>query len=807
MMKKYLVVILLSLFVAIPLSAREEYIIEDFDYSDESEAKATWIPGEGSLPAVPSVREEGGNVLRIPAPFSTGLPRTIHDRAVKLDLNQYGQFTLDVLVENPDAFAQFTLYFHSGDGWYGTSEDLSQSGWNRLKFHKAAFRLEGHPAGWNAITGIRLSAWAGAPINSAITVDRLAAVQNDIAIILPTNLEETNPGEAKSAREAANLIATIMEEIGLETDALEDKAILAGELSEKKLAILPLNSNLPQDVAEALRKFVDSGGKIFVTYSLDEPIAQLLGLRRTGWIRQERNGQFAKIRLNAPAVAGLPAGVKQASWNITLAESVETHAHVIGHWLDDTGADTGYPALYLSKTGAFLSHIVLSDDLVGKQRLLAAVLGHLVPGFWQNIAEHAISRAESVGYLSDFASVETFIKTANQAEALTALTKAVDLREQARLHYSARKFVTAFEKAQAAHETLSDAYLLSQPSPTIEGRAVWNHSGAGIYPGDWERSARELSTAGFNIIIPNMLWAGVAHYPSEVLPHSETFERYGDQIAQCVEAAHRYGLEVHVWKVNWNLSNAPEDFIQKMRKAGRTQVSPTGEPIDWLCPSHPDNFRLELDSLLEIVRKYEVDGLHFDYIRYPGPEGCYCDGCRERFSHDTGKTVKDWPSEVITGPRREEYIDWRCEQITRLVRAVHEQARKLRKGLKLSAAVFSNYPACREQVGQDWLAWAQAGYVDFLCPMNYTEEAHQFSRLIARQLTLTKKRIPIYPGIGATAFSSSLTPDQVVGQIAIARQAGAHGFTIFDYSSTSAASIISAVGKSAGKTPAILPHQ
>ncbi|HIE30124.1 TPA: hypothetical protein EYP66_22900 [Candidatus Poribacteria bacterium] len=91
--------------------------------------------------------------------------------------------------------------------------------------------------------------------------------------------------------------------------------------------------------------------------------------------------------------------------------------------------------------------------------------------------------------------------------------------------------------------------------------------------------------------------------------------------------------------------------------------------------------------------------------------------------------------------------------------------------------------------------------------MNYTENPHRFSRLVARQLNLTKNRIPIYPGIGATASKSSLTPDQVVGQIAIARQAGAHGFTIFDYGSVTAASIISAVGKSAGKTPAITPHR
>ena len=799
-------VIFITLFLAIPLLAQEEYIIEDFDYSDEAAAKAAWIPGKDSLPPVPIV-EEVGSALRLPAPFSTGLPRTIHDRVVKLDLSQYGQFTLDLFVENLDAFDRFTLYFRSGDGWYGASEDLSREGGNKLTFHKAAFRPEGHPTGWHTITGIRLSAWAVAPVDSAIVVDRLAALQNDIAIILPTNLDESNPGEARSAREAADSIAKIMEEIGLETDALEYTAIASGGLSRRKLAILPLNPDLPQDVAEALQKFVASGGKLFVTYSLPEPVAKILGLRRTGWIRQEHSGQFVKILLNAPKVEGLPAEVKQASWNITLAEPVAKHARVIGYWLDDTGTDTGYPALYLSDTGAFLSHIVLPDDLSGKQRLLAAILSHLAPDLWRDIAKHAKANIGVVGDIGNFAWAEAFIKKADQGKALTSLNRAVDLQMQVRSHYSKREFVAAFEKAQAAHKALSNAYLLSHPSPKIEGRAVWNHSGTGIYPGNWEHSAQELSVAGFNIIIPNMLWAGIAHYPSEMLPHSETFNKYGDQIAQCVEAAHRNGLEVHVWKVNWNLSHAPQDFILKMRKAGRTQISPTGGQIDWLCPSHPDNFRLELDSLLEIVRKYEVDGLHFDYIRYPGSEGCYCNGCRERFSRNTGKTVKNWPTDVITGPRREEYIDWRCEQITRLVRAVHEQARKLRKDLKLSAAVFSNYPACREQVGQDWVAWAQAGYVDFLCPMNYTENIHRFSRLITRQLNLTKNQISIYPGIGATASRSSLTPDQVVGQIAVARKAGAHGFTIFDYGSVSAASIISAVGKSAGKAHAIPPHR
>src|SRR5208283_87321 len=102
-------------------------------------------------------------------------------------------------------------------------------------------------------------------------------------------------------------------------------------------------------------------------------------------------------------------------------------------------------------------------------------------------------------------------------------------------------------------------------SPEREGRAVWNHSGTGAYPGDWERSAAELQAAGFNMVLPNMLWGGLAHYASDLLPRSSTYQQYGDQIAQCLAAARRHGLEVHVWKVNWNLSTAPKEFVIRLR--------------------------------------------------------------------------------------------------------------------------------------------------------------------------------------------------------------------------------------------------
>ncbi len=233
-----------------------------------------------------------------------------------------------------------------------------------------------------------------------------------------------------------------------------------------------------------------------------------------------------------------------------------------------------------------------------------------------------------------------------------------------------------------------------------------------------------------------------------------------------------------------------KEWTQELRQAGRTQVTVDGQSQAWLCPSHPENRKLELDSLLEVARKYPVAGLHFDYIRYPGDKTCYCDGCRRRFETHSGRKVADWPAECYSGARKEEYNTWRCRQITALVEAVSREARKLRPGLKISAAVFPLYPACRKTVAQDWPAWVQAGYLDFLCPMDYTPGPDRFGVLVAKQLRLIEGRIPLYPGIGATATGMSLTKDQVIAQIKQARSVGAAGFTIFNFNAQTAERII-----------------
>ena len=48
----------------------------------------------------------------------------------------------------------------------------------------------------------------------------------------------------------------------------------------------------------------------------------------------------------------------------------------------------------------------------------------------------------------------------------------------------------------------------------------------------------------------------------------------------------------------------------------------------------------------------------------------------------------------------------------------------------ISAAVFKNFPRCRDEVGQDWRLWIDRGYLDFVCPMDYTGSDAEFESLV-----------------------------------------------------------------------------
>jgi len=198
--------------------------------------------------------------------------------------------------------------------------------------------------------------------------------------------------------------------------------------------------------------------------------------------------------------------------------------------------------------------------------------------------------------------------------------------------------------------------------------------------------------------------------------------------------------------------------------------------------------------MLEVVRNYDVDGIHFDYIRYPGSDYCYCPGCRTRFQTQTGWIVTNWPADVLAaGPLRNAFLDWRRAQITRLVESVYTQTKALKPNVQVSAAVFPDPASAYDGVGQDWRQWVTNGILDFVCPMDYTTELHNFTNLVAQQLAYAGGRVPVYPGIGAYLLQT----DGTLAQIEAARTANTPGFILFELSPDTAANLLPAIGAGA----------
>ncbi|MBC7330042.1 family 10 glycosylhydrolase [bacterium] len=765
-------------------SAGEEIFIESVRYASDEEINSVWIPQENS-PQVSLAVENERKVIKFELNFPEVRDRCYWDRNLNLDLSDCEKIILEIKADDPSELGGCTLYLQSEGGWYACGFRIERKGWQEIVLRKSQFSQEESPKGWNNITGIRISFWKPAKLEPKTTNVYLASIKalpstSKVAIVYGDATMKSGSREGGSVRECFERMVSIFEGLDLDYSTTSDSEVEKGiDLNKFKILIFPYNPDITDNEAEEIVKFINEGGKVIIFYSLPSNIAKTIGIEEYVYRPASFAGEFSRVRFSTEEVDGLPEEMRQGSWNANIPTKLSEDAKIIGEWIDAKGYPTGLPAAILSPRGFYLGHILLNKE-EGKQMILA-ILANLSPDLSPLIRKTVIANAGKIYGFGNFAEAKEFIE--KKAEALPEV-KANDVlnflrraeEDFGRLQ-KASNLSEIFKLWKAVTSNMKEAYSRCFESRKGEFRAVWCHSAFGVEGWSWDEAIRFLKENNIKAIFPNMLWGGLAYYPSEVLPVADAIKERGDQIAECLSACRKYGIECHIWKVNFNLANAPKEFVEKLRQEGRLQVDKEGKEVLWLCPSHPENFKLELESMLEVVRKYDVDGIHFDYIRYPNANSCYCEGCRMRFEEEKGVKVENWPQDVITGPLKELFADWRREQITKLVKAVSEEARKIKPSIKISAAVFQDYPNCREYVGQDWKLWVESGYLDFVCPMDYTDSNAKFETLVKNQKEIIKGKIPLYPGIGAFI----IPVEQVLQQIEIARNLGADGFIIFNY--------------------------
>jgi len=143
--------------------------------------------------------------------------------------------------------------------------------------------------------------------------------------------------------------------------------------------------------------------------------------------------------------------------------------------------------------------------------------------------------------------------------------------------------------------------------------------------------------------------------------------------------------------------------------------------------------------------------------------------------------VTTWPKETrAPGEVREKWLDFRRSNINAVVRRVAEEARKIRPGVQISAAVFRNWPSDRDGVGQDWKLWCDNGWLDFVCPMDYFDSNALFRNAVTAQKGYAGN-VPLYPGIGLSCWKNPRDAVKIAQQVEITRELGLKGFTVFNY--------------------------
>jgi uncharacterized lipoprotein YddW (UPF0748 family) len=400
----------------------------------------------------------------------------------------------------------------------------------------------------------------------------------------------------------------------------------------------------------------------------------------------------------------------------------------------------------------------------------------------------------------------------------------------------------------------TDGAALAAPAPPsepiVEGRALWVNRFEFSSPADITAIMATAASANFNVIYFQVRGQGDAYYHSELEPCAiRVCGKLGngnppwDPLEIAVREAHARGIELHAWLnalPGWaapTSRNAAFCLLLAESRAGSPRhmllahpewvmTLRDGTPMDcftsqeeeyaYVSPGIP-GVRAHLGRVAaDVVRRYPVDGIHLDRIRYPGPAWSYDEPSLAAFRARTGRNPASTPDP--------EWQRFRREQIDATVKAVFDSITAVRRDVPLSAAVWPihdrttfGWPSSSavSQFFQDARAWAAGGYVDIVAPMTY----HSINKrhcsyalsgggtnpdwaclLDDHQAGLRTTGTQLYMGLWADHG-----PDELARQVRLGREKRVHGFSLYSYGPARAAGLFEALRETVFSEPARVP--
>lgn len=336
------------------------------------------------------------------------------------------------------------------------------------------------------------------------------------------------------------------------------------------------------------------------------------------------------------------------------------------------------------------------------------------------------------------------------------------------------------------------------PEPAREFRGAWV---ASVFNIDWPSKAglsvaaqkaelraildRAAST-GLNAIVLQVRPAADALYASKREPWSAFLtgkqgrppQPFYDPLEFAIAEAHARGLELHAW---FNPFRALASANQSVAPNHVTKTHPEwirryGNLV-WLDPGEPAARKWSIDTLLDVVRRYDIDGIHIDDYFYPYPiktaNGIVPfpdDATWSRYQKSGGKLSRD---------------DWRRENINGFVRDLYAAIKAEKRWVKFGISPFGIWrPRVPETIEAqldsyselyaDSRRWIAEGWCDYFSPQLYwgIQPAQQsFPVLLKWWAAQNGKGRHLWPGIATERVGPQRPAMEMVNQIALTRKA------------------------------------
>ncbi len=355
----------------------------------------------------------------------------------------------------------------------------------------------------------------------------------------------------------------------------------------------------------------------------------------------------------------------------------------------------------------------------------------------------------------------------------------------------------------------TSAAALASPSPPepeihptgpAEYRALWVdafHEGF-KNPREVDLLIKRAHRGNLNTLFVQVRKQGDAYFRRGIEPIADDVDlpqRPFDPLAYLIRRAHSANppLEVHAWLNTFYVGKSSEVYQLHGNEWGNRTFA--GDPGGFLDPGVPAARDYTHEVFMAVVRNYNIDGIHMDFVRYPdGGDWGYSQAALDRYNRATAHTGKPKPDD----PGWEQ---WRRDQLTTFVRELHEDIVKSWPRVKLSGALiaYGKGPESDEEwrrsrtyteVYQDWAGWLANGYLDLGLPMNYDRDSSPKQQGWFRNWTAWEKdhqgKGRLLVGIGA--FLNY--PEDTISQMRAAleptpRGNRALGVAIYSYASTS----------------------